>query len=300
MSRCDRRSYRAAGGALILSIVLQGIVGIASAQPGNVGIPRNPGEQAGQESSPAQPPRAPPQAEDKPAYTADYERACSEPQDAGEADLCQQWRSANAAERIVELTSAQVEWTKLEFAALFATLIATTFAAWAAAIAAIATRHSVQVSDETARRQLRAYVFVDSAELLNFRFRPRVLPEARIVMRNSGQTPAYEFTSVVSMTAGQYPPRSEFPSLPDGFTEKDVIGPHSNVISFPKLSEMLTEEQEDATAEGSGAIWVFGEIRYKDTFGVQRYTRFRYIFGGNMGARDGGALAADAEGNEAD
>lgn len=55
-------------------------------------------------------------------------------------------------------------------------------------------------------------------------------------------------------------------------------------------------------------LYVYGEIRYKDAFGKERFTRYRLIHGGTEGVRmvrdkdgtENWMLKPDAEGNEAD
>jgi hypothetical protein len=47
------------------------------------------------------------------------------------------------------------------------------------------------------------------------------------------------------------------------------------------------------------AIYVFGEIKYKDIFKTERSTRFRMMYGGGGGAAPDGALTFCEEGNDA-
>jgi hypothetical protein len=59
----------------------------------------------------------------------------------------------------------------------------------------------------------------------------------------------------------------------------------------------LTDTDIEALHEGHYAIFVYGEVRYKDAFGKDRVSRYRYFTGGATGLR-GPELAAHDEGNE--
>jgi len=56
-----------------------------------------------------------------------------------------------------------------------------------------------------------------------------------------------------------------------------------------------------------GTVYVYGEIRYRDAFGKERYTKYRLMYGGADGGRKGldakgvpiGYLQPEIEGNEA-
>src|SRR5258706_6905725 len=58
-----------------------------------------------------------------------------------------------------------------------------------------ATRQLVKGADDTAKRQLRAYVFVDSVNVANV-VEGSGPPESRVIIKNFGQTPAYQVTCV--------------------------------------------------------------------------------------------------------
>src|ERR1700760_3840147 len=75
------------------------------------------------------------------------------------------------------------------FVFVVVTAVATSMAAWY-------TRKEAQTAAENGRRQLRAYVFPDQANLVwQGNSRPTV---AEIEIRNSGQTPAYRLSTVAA------------------------------------------------------------------------------------------------------
>ena len=47
-----------------------------------------------------------------------------------------------------------------------------------------------------------------------------------------------------------------------------------------------------------GTIYVYGEVRYRDIFGTERFTKYRLMYGGAEGERSGKMKPCD-EGNEA-
>jgi hypothetical protein len=170
----------------------------------------------------------------------------------------------------------------------------------------VATRDLVSGSESTARRQLRAYVFVSGAAVTNIAEGDGI-PEAQVVIKNFGQTPAYNFVNITGFAANVYPPPSSIRlTVPDEeFFQpiaKSDLGPTQAEISTTDWREKrrpLTQDERAALAEGKAIIYVYGEIRYVDAFGRQRWTKYRYMMGGPVGVRPGGRLAPCDEGNEA-
>lgn len=156
----------------------------------------------------------------------------------------------------------------------------------------------VAVNITATRRQLRAYVFIDTIDVGNvfgappppiegqtavpvgpWIFNPGTGPGAAIVIKNSGQTPAYNVVHTGYIGIFEYPnpifptpPESKFRTVlampPDGKTNK-VIG----------MTHPLTPEEIDNLIAGTHAIYVYGNIIYK-TFGKRRITNFRYLQNG--------------------
>ena len=116
---------------------------------------------------------APPQ--DRIVETAEHGDICANANSDENHDLCQQWRMAEAAERLVTVTIFEVAFLVLTFGAALA--------------AAFYSRAAVKASERTAKKQLRAYVNVTNvtSEYLN----NGVIYRTTVSIRNSGQTPAY-------------------------------------------------------------------------------------------------------------
>jgi hypothetical protein len=77
-------------------------------------------------------------------------------------------------------------------------------AADTAKIQAEVARDTLKTMQDTAERQLRAYVFVESAQVINV-VDGSGSPEAHVVIKNYGQTPAYELVNVSGFAMDQYP-----------------------------------------------------------------------------------------------
>jgi hypothetical protein len=146
---------------------------------------------------------------------------------------------------------------------------------------------------QTSRRQVRAYVSVVSAEIKNVEIGGS--PEATVVIRNSGQTPAYGLNGTGGIGMGP-----SFDTLPPGIgpPEKTVASLAATAfnLQFHKADWILTQDHMTALQNKNLTIWVYGEMSYRDVFHVNRVTKFRFQTGGTAGIQ-GNRLAACEEGN---
>jgi hypothetical protein len=157
-----------------------------------------------------------------------------------------------------------------------------------------ATRRLVQGAEDTAQRQLRAYVsikldgkmFLDSDGLLN----------APFITKNNGTTPANFMLCSLYIGLFRFPLDTELD--PPNYTPTSSNGslfPGEQVRQYATLPRKLNQAETQAIEKGEGAIYVWGEVRYKDTFNKQRSTQFRmYSTGADFGR---GELAYHHEGN---
>lgn len=153
-----------------------------------------------------------------------------------------------------------------------------------------------QTSSDTAERQLRAYVMVSEAAVIDLTLGAE--PKVHIKIKNSGQTPAYDIQQWIMIAGGRYPlaqkpperdqqiPLAAFPLAPNGYLEIR----HG-------LGRQLTRDLYNGMANGSAAIYIVGQISYKDVFGIRRVTNYRMICGGPTGI--GSVALTDIEGNDA-
>jgi hypothetical protein len=196
---------------------------------------------------------------------------------------------------LVAVVQAGMFWRQLRI--MSAGLRDTRQAADAATQSAIATKASVGLAEDTAERQLRAYVLVLQLELDMSETPP--LPDEgkaalKLAIKNWGLTPAYDvrvyaetrFFPRTSEQAGFVDAR--MPGVPKG-----TIPPGGIVYSTipgdsgEEVRRMLRRQTYD--------LFLFGRIEYVDTFGVRRYSNFRRVR-----MRHGHDFVAADEGNDSD
>lgn len=162
---------------------------------------------------------------------------------------------------------------------------------------------------KTARRQLRAYVFVHTAKIVvqDDEVTP---PVAVVVIKNSGQTPACKLINVSGFASCPYPIQT-MPNLMVSNAEFSAIwtrmdlGAGSTSASTVSISAEKTYATRAAKtefvrllSEGKLVAFVYGEVRYKDVFGRRQWTKYRLMTGGPFGFAEGQLVGCD-EGNEA-
>jgi hypothetical protein len=164
--------------------------------------------------------------------------------------------------------------------------------------------------EQTAERQLRAYVFVSSAKV-DIHKDSNAAIEAIVVLRNFGSTPASNVINVSGFAVSPYP----VTSMPDmTFTDQSFAAAGQTRLALPpgvpSVSPVpIAADPRYSTGEakselvaglsnGTLIVFVYGEIRYTDIFGKARWTQYRFMMGGPVGFRDG-LLVGCGEGNEA-
>jgi hypothetical protein len=169
----------------------------------------------------------------------------------------------------------------------------------AAKESANATKQAVELSDRTAERQLRAYMSPSGGTIQNFDLN-KLAPDisVRIEFKNSGQTPAYDFSANGGATFANFP-LSKILEKNEKAAGPTVIGPQGEYILTVGISGM-TQAQLDAIKTREYAIFVHGVYSYRDAFNKTRTGKFRFFYGGAGGLRSDYALTFDQEGNSAD
>lgn len=161
------------------------------------------------------------------------------------------------------------------------------------------TRWLVVDAEETAKRQLRAYVCVTAAEIRTFGTSEPL--EAVIQTKNAGQTPAYEMTARLGIAAmsdaNNLPPPKESPGA-------TYVGPNTDHYFTVPTNNVLKPEQQQMVERGDVAIYVYGDLHYRDAFKVERYVHFRLRTrnnGNTLLERNGAVvkLSPDEKGNDA-
>ena len=137
--------------------------------------------------------------------------------------------------------------------------------------------------DDTAKRQLRAYLSVmvgtalyqDRAQGRKFKGMPRVV--------NVGQTPAHKvaYRSNAAIMPRELPVDFTFP-LPDETSGSGVLGPHQTFDMGKAVDDFCPDTEVDDIKIGKGKIlYIWGIVTYSDVFGDDWHTKFcqSFIFG---------------------
>ena len=206
----------------------------------------------------------------------------------------QEERDEQAAERHDKTDTDRwlVRLTAILAVATVLLVIATGFLWWS-------TKSLVKGAEETAERQLRAYVFVAESEIRNVGTN---LIQAAVTIRNTGQTPAYDVTMSTKARAFNVPGEVVFeptPISPD--SSRFVFGPGAIGRRDIQLHTILGEPNAiTALHDGLGVLFVYGEILYNDAFNRRQRTRFRHMIGGSAGWPSDNKMIVCTEGNDAD
>lgn len=162
-----------------------------------------------------------------------------------------------------------------------------------------ATNTLAKGAEDTAKRRLRAYMLPEKAWLINIED-PRLTYSFQA--KNYGQTPAHQVTVWVEwryfddIRKIEIP--TERPEIPN--LSKFLIGAQGFTLHSDCI--YLNDERKKKIRDGEAMFFIFGDIRYKDIFGINRTTKFRFAWGGGYEITPGpiGALDVHAEGNETD
>jgi hypothetical protein len=173
------------------------------------------------------------------------------------------------------------------------------------------TRRLATGAEETAERQLRAYVIVDACRAVAIEdgspgesHTPITVPKrvvAIVEYKNSGQTPAYQVRVDAEAEIMDWPldeKRLDF--HPTNAGSKTILGrDHEREIRVDELSaSRVSMATYAALRDGQKAFVVWGVITYVDIFGESRRTTFRHFTGGSLSLH-GTGMGAHDQGNEA-
>jgi len=133
-----------------------------------------------------------------------------------------------------------------------------------------ATARLVKGVDTTAQRQLRAYVGVQPRDFAFKRGQNKAIHcSAKLTIKNTGQTPAYDVRSDADFRIAPERPKDEFKPLKgNAVTFNSVIQPHSEI-------EGSVEKGLDISDVRNGdKLYLVGRITYRDAFGETRVTSY--------------------------
>ena len=132
-----------------------------------------------------------------------------------------------------------------------------------------------QLYEDTAKRQLRAYL---SIELAIRDGGHQLVPEfkSKLIVKNCGQTPAFDGTLWISIYAS--PQDSSIPPALEGKTITFEMPPGNTITLLPKIDSnklLFSDEAIDGLEKGKVAIYVLGRAEFKDAFDEKRWFNFR-------------------------
>jgi len=145
------------------------------------------------------------------------------------------------------------------------------------------------------RQQLRAYLLVESAARIG---EHSDHPEFQVVVKNFGQTPAYGVRTWISLVPAERGGQVGLPGPEKGLVEASdaALGPGGTFELAKRYEVDWDPEKFEEFLGGRVAMYVYGEVSYRDAFRKRRYTRFRAMYGAEH-FRTGG-LSIAARGNE--
>lgn len=191
----------------------------------------------------------------KAAESGEKDVGCEDRSDKRYSDLCAQWKAADAARDAANYAL----WT------LLLSVTGTGLLVW-----------TLWETRMTARRELRAYV---SVQPLGLGINPETgYAQAEIVLKNGGNTPAYNVEHVGIVFIGNQA-AAEHEAMKPGRKEIGRASPFTLQIGhelngiLPSANN-LTKDDIAAIHSGDKSLFLFGFARYEDTFGVKRMTRF--------------------------
>jgi hypothetical protein len=176
---------------------------------------------------------------------------------------------------------------------------ATVFLAVATFALAVIAVMQLNYNNDMAKRQLRSYISVEGAAILQFGD-TSIAPEAHVIFKNSGQTPAYKVRGWIAIKMTEFPFSGTFEDVGSQLPFASVIGSGGSPSGIIATKRSLSNEENRNIRDGTGALFVWGELTYKDAFKAPHYTRFRLFFGGSAGTRPDGLMMAAKDGNDAD
>jgi hypothetical protein len=192
------------------------------------------------------------------AQRADQDEApCGQGKYGSSADLCAQWKAADAA-----ADSAWWAWV-----AAISTIIST-----AAVLVAIGLTYQANaIARSTAKRELRAYIFPAGFNLdwqLNLKdgAQNAVL---NVVIKNSGTTPARRFQIDIRHSF-EFSELDQFSAIA-AYGQYSLLGPNETINS-PSIR--IPADEVTRSFREPAPVYVFGGFFYEDIFGEKHETRF--------------------------
>jgi hypothetical protein len=202
----------------------------------------------------------------KATNTGEYQTPCSDGQYNNKSDLCAQWYAARAARDAAD-------WA-------FWALVVGLVGAVGIVAALWLTVDSNRIARDTAKRQLRAYLGIESCVLEALDDGTGFIITAHLL--NAGQTPAYKVRLMAETFGAEYPLKHQRPFLPVGNGYESPVNPSTKISWAGKTTSIAMARDMEYVLAGKEGVYIQGVCEYFDAFNERHETRFRYVFGGRM------------------
>lgn len=208
-----------------------------------------------------------------------YGAICDKPKNHDQADLCQQWRSALAAEQQLEWSRKQFWIGTISIAGLIGSLIFTGWAAVAAGRAAQAATDTVRATRDSER----ARIFCDKLDIPlgaadkiyggSVGWHPFYL---RYALVNLGRTPAIITEICAEIQIVDKLPKNRIMTYGTRYISEVILKPdtfynEAGNLQYPKA---VTAEQTLQIKNGDISVYLVGYCKFRDVFGESYETGF--------------------------
>jgi hypothetical protein len=128
--------------------------------------------------------------------------------------------------------------------------------------------------EDTARRQLRAYVGIENVPVQDAD--GISIPNAMgFRIQNYGQTPAHKLATVLLIATREFPLIKELdPPKPEDFKNFCVLNPSGTNMIIEKFTEEDFTNIKRDLEDGKSALYFWGQIKYWDVFDMEQTTSF--------------------------
>jgi hypothetical protein len=155
---------------------------------------------------------------------------------------------------------------------------------------------TVKTMQETAERQLRAYVLPMEGR----RFQDKTYPgqfSVQVIIENTGQTPAFDCTSCLGVGVFDFPKPDNLPEVTAEMGKSRFFLAPGGKTELGGLLRHLAPEEILAIQDQTRGIYATGAITYTDAFKIRRFAKFRMVCTGEHFLK--GRFILCEEGNEA-
>jgi len=214
----------------------------------------------------------------------DVSEPCENYQHPYEADLCQQWRTAEAAETTANASERNLGLTRLLMLIGAVATLLLLLAFIPLTMAAMAARRAARAGTPThagnsdREDEVRAYVDVDKLEFIE-------TPESegtvkvKVTFRNTGQTPAYKVKSAAQVGIRDVSDEDLLSVMPLPDRARNAarprLGRDATAVDIVQCDS--TPSLADRVMNGDATILVWGFAEYMDVFDRRRKTAFQYL-----------------------